>query len=100
MDLIADELFQSAAGRRVHRRPLLWRPSPSEAVRAKWRRMPRAADDVRQAMKSSHSAEQRMLRGGVLALIAAGGRRSVAGNVGPGTAFHFALALHRNGDPP
>jgi hypothetical protein len=59
--------------------------------------MPRAADDVRQAMKSSHSAEQWMLRGRVLALIAVGGRRSVAGH---GAAFHFTLALHRNGDPP
>jgi hypothetical protein len=62
--------------------------------------MPRAADDVRQAMRSSHSAEQWMLRSGGLALITAGGQRSVAGNVGPGAAFHVTLALHRNGDPP
>lgn len=62
--------------------------------------MPRTADDVPQAMKSSHSAEQWMLRSGVSAFITAGGRRSVAGNVGPGAAFHVTLALHRNGDRP
>jgi hypothetical protein len=54
--------------------------------------MPRAGDDVRQAMKSSHSAEQWMLRSRVLALIAAGGRRSVAANVGPGAALHVGAA--------
>jgi hypothetical protein len=62
--------------------------------------MPGAAENVRQAMKSSHSTEQWMLRSEVLALITAGGRRSVAGNVGPGAVFHVTLALHRNGDPP
>jgi hypothetical protein len=62
--------------------------------------MPKVADDTHQAMKSSRSAGQWMLRSTILALMDVGGRRSIAGNVGLGATFHFTLALDRNGDSP
>jgi hypothetical protein len=58
--------------------------------------MPGGADDAHQVMKTSHLAAQSMLRSTVLALIDAGGPRSVADNGGAGA----RLALCRNGDPP
>jgi hypothetical protein len=62
--------------------------------------MPGGADDARQVMKSLHLAGRWMLRGTVLALIYAGGLRSVADNGGARARFYFTLALCRNGDPP
>lgn len=92
--------FQPAAGRRANRWPLSRRLSPSDAAWTKRRRMRGGADDARQVLKSSQLAGRWMLRSTVLALMDAGGPRSVADNGGTRARFRFTLAPCRNGDPP